>query len=470
MVDTVDAGLSFHDGVVKLEPVVARSGPEKDAGRTDLSVTYALAAPTRVRTHVTVKNWPYPLGSALGGTTEARANADVDLGVDLKLKGAVGNATAGVDVILHPTVAGRSVPQTLAHAQVAAEVRGRTVTLDDLSGKVLNGTFQGSGQLDVGKPLEAAGRLQWQDVDAAALFPITGNKNLADLGGIFSGTVTVAPTRDPRPLEPVRIDVNVAAHGGHYGTVKLGDDGRLLMTHAVAYANVNRAVLDHSDIFVAGGVVHVWGRVGTELGTQAAIVDYRGLSLDQLAHAIPGQADGPVPGQLQGELRIIRNGSGLNGITGGGPARIVNADLIHIPAIGTLYKLTGHDGGGLQPGGRGGLNLAIEAGSVRINGLRFLNRGLEAKGLLTVGPIDTADVKASALGGQVVGTLQDLKGSRLPLISDFNDNFAALQSNLTTLNVRGTLGAPKITAAGADEIGSGLRELLVGDAQKQQAE
>ncbi len=150
-------------------------------------------------------------------------------------------------------------------------------------------------------------------MDAGALYPITGNPALADLGGVFSGTVTVAPSRDPRTLEPVRIDVNVSAHDGHFRSVRLGTPDRLYMTHAVAYANIDRAVLDHSDIYVAGGVVHLWGRVGRGLASQTVIVDYNGLSIDQLAHVVPGQANGPVPGTLNGTFRLIRSGAGLDG-------------------------------------------------------------------------------------------------------------------------------------------------------------
>jgi hypothetical protein len=36
----------------------------------------------------------------------------------------------------------------------------------------------------------------------------------------------------------------------------------LLAMHAVAYLNTDRAVLDHSDIYLAGGQAHVWARIG----------------------------------------------------------------------------------------------------------------------------------------------------------------------------------------------------------------
>ena len=308
-------------------------------------------------------------------------------------------------------------------------------------------------------------------MDAGALYPITVNKAVADLGGVFSGTVTVAPSRDPRSLEPVRIDVNVASRGGHFRSVKLGTDERVLMTHAVAYANIDdlsgfRAVLDHSDMFMAGGVVHLWGRLGTKLGTQALIVEYRGLSLDQLVHLAPAQATGDVPGTINGEMRVIRNGSGLEGLTGGGRANILDADLVNLKAIRTLYDVMQASAGGVQPVGRGGATFAIEQGTVRLTNFNFYNRGIDAHGLLAVGPVDLVDVMDTRIDGQVVGAASLLKGTKLPFLSDFDETFRALQSGLTTINVRGTLAKPEVGAAGLDELGSGLKDILVGEAQQ----
>jgi hypothetical protein len=84
---------------------------------------------------------------------------------------------------------------------------------------------------------------------------------------------------------------------------------------------------------------------------------------------------------------------------------------------------------------------------------------------LTVGPIDLTDVMSTRIGGQVVGTASLFKNSRLPFLSDFDSTFSALQSNLTTINIKGTLDSPSVAAATADEIGSQLQQLITGDAE-----
>jgi hypothetical protein len=501
-VDSVDAQASFHDGSFHLGPVTARSG----TGTTDVAVDYALRTPNVIHTHVVVNQWPYPLGSALGGPTEARANAQVDLDVNLPTQSmaagtaatpvtgamvaapaptaaaasagpaplaggiqAAGSASTDVDVILHPTVVGRSIPQVLAHASVKAKIQGRVLTLTEVAGRLLNGKFDGQFQADVDKPLEAAGRLQWQDIDAGALGPLTGNKALDDLHGKFSGTVTVAPSRDPRSLEPVRIDVNVASSDdARFRSVRLGDDERLLMAHAVAYANIDRAVLDHSDIYMAGGIVHLWGRVGRALSSQSVILEYAGLKLDQLAHMAPAQCTGPVPGTVDGTVRAVRSGPELAALIGGGHADIVNADLVNLKAVGTLYQLLNADHGDLQPVGQGSADFALEAGTLRLTNFGFYNRGVDAHGLLTVGPVDTVDAMNTRLVGNVVGTLRYLKNSKLSFLSDFDDTLATIEGGLTNVNIRGTLANPDIKPGSLDDIGSGLQELLVGDARQQQ--
>ena len=164
--------------------------------------------------------------------------------------------------------------------------------------RILSGTGGGKATVDLSRPLLASGQIRWDKVDAATL--ATFIPAAEGLGGIFSGAITISPARDPRPLAPVRVDINVASTGGHFRTVDIGGRG-LLTWHAVAYVDSDRVVLDHSDLFVAGGLVKVWGRVDKRRDSGiAAQVDIQAsnLQLNELAHIDP-KIDKPMPGDRE---------------------------------------------------------------------------------------------------------------------------------------------------------------------------
>src|SRR5262249_6746677 len=154
------------------------------------------------------------------------------------------------------------------------------------------------------------------NIDSAALtelFPA-----LDGLGGTYSGTVTIGPARDPRPLEPVRIDITVDAHNGHFRSVHIGDTG-VIPVKAVAYANTDRIVLDHSDIRVAGGLVHLWARAGKNFASQAAQITFENLQLDQIAHIDSTRArTQTMPGYVNGQFAIVGSGSNTDLLLGQG--------------------------------------------------------------------------------------------------------------------------------------------------------
>ena len=107
----------------------------------------------------------------------------------------------------------------------------------------------------------------------------------------------------------MRIDLNLASLGAHYRSLRIGDGGLLAM-HAVAYANTDRLVLDHSDLLLGGGVMRFWGRVddrgGRGISTQA-VIDFENLQLDELAHINP-KISKPMPGVLSGRIGLVPAG------------------------------------------------------------------------------------------------------------------------------------------------------------------
>jgi hypothetical protein len=456
--DSLDMNVILHDGVLKLDPLLAKNG----AGTITTSASFDLKHPRHLLADTTINHWPYELSSAVTAQLSGRL---AHLDVDLKSKdiGASGTLTANADLLLKTGVKTAAI----AHSNLTADIRDRTVDLKT-DGNLLTGTYEGSFQVDLSKPLLATGLLYWKDLDLAAFSTFVPAMDGAR--GRVSGAITLAPARDPRPLEPVRVDINVASTDAWFRSVQIGGGGLLTM-HAVGYLNTDRAILDHSDIYLAGGQAHLWARAdnrgGRGLSTQT-LLDFEHLQLDQLAHIDP-KIDRPMPGLLNGQITGIRSGSDNNHLLVQGHVNLNQTDLVNFGPIAALYNVM-NAGGGIsnRPNGYGSVDLSFEQNILHINGFRFFNRGIDAKGLADIGPINYDDILATPIGGQVVGTARALKGSRVKVLSDFDQYVSALQSNLTSINVTGPLGGMIYTQAGLADIGTAMRQLLIGDARNGQ--
>jgi hypothetical protein len=446
--DTVDGKLTLRDGLLKLAPLVAKSG----GGTVTTTASLDLRNPRQLVTETTVDHWP----SALSTTVSAVSSAQANLKLDIKAKplGGEGTLSGFTDLMMGGT--------RLAHADVGAGITNRTINLDKFNGKILNSPFDATAQIDLDKPLAASGRLAWQNVDGLAI--ATAFPSLEGFGGQYSGTITLAPARDPRPLEPVRVDINVAATNGHFRSMQIGGDG-LLAIHAVGYLNTDRAVLDHSDIYLAGGVMHAWARARvrptTGFATQLA-VDFRQFQLDQLAH-IDEKLTKPIPGVLSGQIGLIRTGSHASQVLANAHVNLDQADLGNFGPIASLYNLM--NVGSKPNSGSGEVDLAFEQNVVRVTNFRYFNQGVEARGLASIGPLNYDQPMDSGLGGQVVGTARPLKDTKLPFLADFDSVFAAFQGGLTTINITGSLNQPAYSQGLVSDITRTMRQLLVGDAE-----
>ena len=447
-VESVDAVTTLHNGVLQLNPLVAKNGN----GSLLTTASIDLRNPQHLVTQTTVDKWPYPISGAVSATVSAHTALDVNL--KSNHIGASGTLTAATDVLLDTT--------KLAHLETSATISNRSIDLDTLKGNILTGKFTGSATLNFDKPLQATGQIYWQDVDAATfatIFPAAEG-----LGGKFSGAITLGPARDPRPLEPVRVDINVASTGGHYRGLKIGGD-RLLMMHAIGYLNTDRAVLDRSDIYIAGGVMHLWSRLQLrpDVGlTSQASIDFQNLQLDQLAHIDP-KINQSIPGVLDGHIGVIRAGTDSSKVIGSAHFNLTQTDLANFGPLAALYNLmhVGSDG----TAGRGTVDAAFEQNTLRITAFRYFNRGTDADGICAVGPLNFSDFLLTPVSGQVVGTPRAFKDTKLPLLGDFDQLFSAFAANLTTIDINGNLGAPKYQQGLVSEVGKTLQQLIVGDAR-----
>ncbi len=175
--DTIDANATLRGGVLQLSPLLARSGN----GSVKTTASIDLKDPRHLVTETTVTHWPYPISAAVAADFNGHSSMDVDL--HAAQIGATGSLVAAADVYFSKA--------PLAHMQIAAEVNKRMLAITNLKGNILSGTIDGSAAVDFDKPLEAVGRIIWNNVDGASLaevFPA-----MTGAGGIFSGAITLAP-------------------------------------------------------------------------------------------------------------------------------------------------------------------------------------------------------------------------------------------------------------------------------------
>lgn len=437
VINHVNAVGTVNDGDISLKPINITSG----TGKIDGSITTTLADYNRVQAEFHVHQFPFSAGGATAKTT-----ADTKLVIDLKTKTITGPLTATTNVVYNGV--------RLMHAVLDSALRDRTLTVKSLAGNVLNGTFQGHSKFDLDKPLTAHGQFRWYNIDSAALVAV--NPLLTGVGGKYSGTVTIGPASQPKPLEPVRIDVNVSAQNGHYKTVEIGQHG-LFAVHAVAYVGVGRFVLDHSDIDVANGTAHLWARIDRG---QDIILSFDKLQLNQLAHVV-NSIKGPYPGIIGGQISVVASGADLNTINGQALVNITQSDLANFAPLALMYN-TLNLGANPKPIGYGKVVMSFEKKTLKVDQFNYFNRGIDAIGRFKVGPL-VMPVNSTPVTGLVVGTAQVLKNSRVQILSDFNDLFASAQGNLTTIAVDGTIGHIHPFAEAAAQVASQFNEILTGD-------
>ena len=448
--DTIDATATLQNGVLKVNPLVAKSGN----GTITTTASIDLKDPRHLLTETTVDHWPFAISDSVTAQLSAHSTVDVDL--RSKQIGASGSLTASSDVLL--------TSAKLAHLSLDASITKRVISIDKLDGNVLTGIFNGAAVMDLDKPLEATGQILWKNLDAASfarVFPV-----LDGAGGMFSGAIILAPARDPRPLEPVRVDINIASTGGHFRSLNIGGK-QLLAMHGVAYLNTDRAVLDHSDLYLGGGVMHVWARAdlrgGGGLSTQS-VIDMERQQLDQWAHIDP-KIDKPMPGLFNAQFGFVRSGTHVGQLLASAHVDLSKTDLVNFGPLTTLYNLMNVAGGiSKAPNGSGTIDMTLEQNVLRVSDFAFFNRGIDARGIFNVGPINYANLGNTMVGGQVVGTANPLKGTRLPLLSDFDSLYSAIAGQLTTVDMAGTIDRPHYAQATLADIGKAMRQLLVGAA------
>ncbi len=403
---------------------------------------------------MSVERWPWALP---GGATVALSVAKNQLNIDLGKRAIEGSLSASADV--------SQGTSPLGHAEISLGFGGRSIAMRKLTGDFLGGKFDGNADINLDRPLQGNAQIRWSQLDSAKLVALS--RGLEGLSGKYSGTITLSPAIAPRPLGPMRIDVNVATQDARYKTVQIGNDA-IAPIHAVLFADTDRVVLDHGQIDVAGGRVRLWARVARNFTSQQLSVDYDNLELDPIAR-MNNPAGKPIPGLLWGNLVLIGSGANNGNLQGSGTIYLTQSDLGNFGPIAFLYD-TMHVGRGSAPNGSGSVQVSYEQNILKIDNFSYFNRGIDVHGLATVGPLESANLSMTPVSGQIAGTARPLKGSRILMLADFDQAFGALQSGLTSVNISGTVGNMATTQVLADQLGATLKQLLVGEAKENSAE
>jgi hypothetical protein len=154
-------------------------------------------------------------------------------------------------------------------------------------------------------------------------------------------------------------------------------------------------------------------------------------------------------------------------ITADGHAEVTESDLANVDVIAFLYSALRFTPNPSTPEGHGEVTFHLEDGLLALNNFRYFNRGTEIRAIADIDSVWT--MPDSPIDGIAVGTARPLRDVRLPFLSsyDLDAILTALQTDLTTVRIAGTVRNPQIIPLAFSDIGAGMRMLIVGDFEKE---
>jgi hypothetical protein len=489
--DQVEATTTLEDGVLTIGPIALRRSATRAAdgsqvkidGRGEASLRLDTADVSQIQLSLSLANWPLQLADSawvdLSGGSQ-KLVLDLASKPDAKQKYLTGKTLAGdLQLTSQFTYGGRA----LGDGELRATFTGREIDLRTIRLNTLDGNLHGQGVIELEKPLEARGSLEWEKVSSARLvefFP-----GLKGLEGTFTGTVRVQPSVDPRALAPLAVAIEFAADKGRYKTIEFGR-GRVL-----AYADVNRFVINDpgdipSTIEVAGGLLSLWGRVSyhnlettKDAISSQMILHFKGLDLNQVVRAASPEFKQGA-GKLDGTLTIIGATRGprlrplppgahkpgfveklITAFTAEGDIKLTEAKLGPLPIFSNLYDLMSLGQDVKQNNGRGQVSVRMEGGSLELNNLHYFNRGTEVRALLTIDRL--WELPTSPVRGNAVGSSRPLASLQLPFIAEADRVLALLQNDLISVDISGPLNHPKVEQILLKDVARAMQNMLLGE-------
>jgi len=302
---------------------------------------------------------------------------------------------------------------------------------------------------------QSTGALTWNGVDLSVFRDWA--QRMPELQGVLRGRVAFGPADTPRAPEPWQVKVRVEPEGS---------DGKVRVRRvpvgpleATLLIGPKRALVHELKLGLAGGQAELWASLHRHDGVwyDHFSGSCRGLDLNQLHRAFPDTAEGDsVPGVLSGRFQAFGRLGAWQAHTGDGVFRLREANLIETDIMGRVLRLLGapaHEAHGV-----GSIEFRLEKSTMSLD--RFVYRHDPAEILLTMRINDLRQGMASPIQGAAIGSLRPLKNVLLPGFEDLDRMLRALQANVTSVQIDGTLKEPAVEQTTALEIQAFLRRLF----------
>jgi hypothetical protein len=443
--------MKLADQRLDIEPIYLQQRDGSAEARARLS----LAKPEVIELKVQANEWPIQLPRA-GANAVVQGNLDVQL--DARRKSATGSVAGSSKLALN----GRS----FGEAQLRADLRGRAAQVEKFAGTLLGGSVSGGGSIDLDKVESQSFALTWENLDGAQLALFW--PQFEGLAGTYTGDLHIKAA-DPktRPLEPLRMNVNSHVKDASWRGMQVGDG------YWTAFLSRDRLVVENAHFDVAGGKLQLWARtsqhgrdpMNRNIGGNV-LLDWESIDLKQLVHAFAPKAK-PVIGRISGSLQFVGEPAHYDRAVGTGRAYIVDSDLANFGPVAFLYNAMHLDTNQPVPTGRGGADFRIEGSDLVIAQLRYFNRGTEIRASGAVRDFRAGPEAKLNIGA--IGSARPLSQIKIPGFASVDKMFAALQANLTTVQIEGTLREPKTRIVSFSEISQALRAIVFGDYQEEKA-
>jgi hypothetical protein len=445
--------IRIGDGYVRLMPSATQSA----GGTAAVDALLSLNQPSKFKLKVDLKDWLTQLPAE---EFSVLTSGKIDLPqVEIAAGAATGHVRVDNRFFAHD--------KPIGDVGLRASAEGRLMRLDGLNGNVLGGRVRGKGSIQLDELSQ--GRLD-ASVDGLSLDRLAQiDPRLTGVQGQLSATLSAHAAQVPRPLGPLQADIVVDSDRASYKGIDIGD------MQVRFFADRDRVAMaddpnNPNRVQLAGGELLLWGRLGQVPAGDDGVsrtsaflsVHMNQLDTEQLNRMI--DPDGkPVPGRLDGDIVAFGNAADVKRMSGQGHLKLSKSDLGNISVFAVLYNAMHLGLVPSAPNGYGDVNFRLTDGRLEIVGLNYFNRGVYAKGNLTLDNV--LDLKYSPVSGYVLGTFRPLKDLKLPFFGTIDSILDALQSSATTLRIDGSMKKIQATPVSLRKVSKGLRDILVGEAQ-----